>query len=172
MKWQQLLAGIHMRIFQELERALDGLTVDDLNQKPRPDGNSIGWLAWHLTRSQDRAIEDLMGAEQLWIKDGWYSKFDRKPDPQDFGFRHTLEDMAAFRSPDTQILLGYYHAVSKRTENYINHMSENDLNKNIEHPVFPILGAWLVGITNDNLQHAGQIAYLRGMLKGKGRLDE
>ena len=65
MEWQQLIGDIYIRISQELERALDGLTVDDLNQQPRPDCTSIGWLAWHLTRSQDRAIEDLMEKEQI-----------------------------------------------------------------------------------------------------------
>jgi len=54
MEWQQLITDIYKRILQELEHALDGLTVDDLNQQPHPNCNSIGWLTWHLTRAQDR----------------------------------------------------------------------------------------------------------------------
>jgi len=65
MEWQQLIADVFVRISQGLERVLDGLTVDDLNQRPSADCNSIGWLAWHLTRSQDRNIGEIMGEEQL-----------------------------------------------------------------------------------------------------------
>jgi len=65
MEWQQLIADVFVRISQGLERVLDGLTVDDLNQRPSADCNSIGWLAWHLTRSQDRNIGEFMGEEQL-----------------------------------------------------------------------------------------------------------
>jgi len=65
MAWQQLIMDIFTRISEELERVLDGLTVDDLNQQPRPDCNSIGWLAWHLTRSQDRNMSEIAGEEQV-----------------------------------------------------------------------------------------------------------
>ena len=172
MKWQQLIVDIYSKLSQTLDKALDGITTDDLNQQPQPDSNSIGWIAWHLTRVQDRAIADFMAKEQLWIKDGWYSKFNRPPDPQDSGFRHTPEDLDAFESPNVQILLGYYHAVLERTKNYISNMSEDDLDNKLKHPVFPTVRARLAAITNDNLQHAGQIAYLRGLLKGKGWSDE
>ena len=73
MKWQQLITDIYERISQELEHALDGLTVDDLNQQPCPDCNSIGWLTWHLTRCQDRVAAELLGEAQLWIKDSYYA---------------------------------------------------------------------------------------------------
>ena len=75
MKWQQLIIDIFERISQELEAALDGLTIDDLNRQPHPDGNSIGWLTWHLTRCQDRTAAYLLGEEQIWIKDNYCAKF-------------------------------------------------------------------------------------------------
>ena len=80
MQWQQVFADIFDRISQALERALDGLSQDELNHLPKPDCNSMGWLAWHLTRGQDRAIADIMGEEQLWIKDRWHAKFNRPAD--------------------------------------------------------------------------------------------
>jgi len=92
MEWRQLIIDIYERISQVLERALEGLTQDDLNQRPNPDSNSMGWLAWHLTRVQDRAIADLTGEEQLWVKEEWHSRFDRPADPQDVGIGHSLED--------------------------------------------------------------------------------
>ena len=171
MQWQQLIINIYERMSQEIERSLDGLTLDDVNQHPSTDTNSIGWLAWHLTRVQDRAIADLAGEVQLWVEDEWYSRFNRPPDPHDFGLGHTLEDLAAFKSPDVQTLLGYHCAVLERSKHYINSLSETELDRELDHPKFPTVGAQLVGVISDNLQHAGQVAYVHGLLKGKGWLD-
>ena len=171
MEWQQLMAAIFQQVSQVLERALDGLSQEDLNQQPSFDTNSMGWLAWHLTRGQDRAIAGLMGEEQLWVKDGWHVKFNRPADPQDFGLGHTPEDVAAFNSPDVGTLLNYHRAVLERTKRYLGRLSEAELDREIDHPRFPTVNLRLVAVLSDNLQHAGQIAYVRGLLKGKGWLD-
>ncbi|MFC2032652.1 DinB family protein [Chloroflexota bacterium] len=170
MEWKQLVIDIYVRISQVLEQALEGLTLDDLNQRPHPDCNSIGWLTWHLTRAQDRAISDLMGEEQFWIKDHWHDKFNRTNDPTDSGFGHNSEDVAAFKSPDSRTLLNYHHAVLERTKRYISNLSETDLKRELNNPISPTVSARLVGVISDNLQHAGQVAYLHGLLRGKGWL--
>ena len=174
MEWQQLIADIYVQISQELKKTLEGLSVDDLNQRPRPDCNSIGWLAWHLTRSQDRAIEDLMGGKQLWIKDNWHTKFNRAPDPTDTGFGHSLDDVTAFTAPDNETLLEYHRAVLQQSKSYISKLSETELERELTKPAYPKINtvrARLVGVISDNLQHVGQAAYVRGLLKGKGWLD-
>ncbi|MFC2169536.1 hypothetical protein ACFLRM_03070 [Acidobacteriota bacterium] len=48
-----------------------------------------------------------MREEQLWIEDGWYAKFNRDSDPEDTGIGHSPEQVAAFESPATQIMLDY-----------------------------------------------------------------
>jgi hypothetical protein len=58
-------------------------------------------------------------------------------------------------------------AVLERTKRYISSLSEADLGREMG-GLFPTLGAHLMAILNDNLQHVGQIASLRGLLKGKG----
>ena len=132
MEWQQLITDIFARISQELERVLDGLTVDGLNQRPRPDCNSIGWLAWHLTRSHDRNISELAAEEQLWIKDKWHARFNRLPDPTETGVNHSSDDVAAFRSPDSATLLEYHHAVLELAQRYISgRLSETDLEREV-----------------------------------------
>jgi len=165
---QQLLLGIFERASGNLEKAIDGLTQDDLNHLPNPDCNSIGWLIWHLTRVQDLAISDLIGKEQRWIVEKWYSKFSRNPDPNDWGVGHSSEDVSNFQSPDSKTLLGYYYAVLKQTKEYIDKLSIAELGREIDNPRSPTVGLRLAGIINDNIQHVGQVAYLRGMLKGKG----
>ncbi len=171
MEWQELVIDIFERISQVLKSALEDLTQEDLNQQPNPESNSMGWIVWHLTRVQDRAIADLAGEEQLWIKDKWHSSFVRLADPQDVGVGHSSEDLAAFRSPDAKTLLAYHLAVLERTKGYLSNLSQPELDRKIDHPRFPTVGLRLTAIINDNFQHAGQVAYVRGLLKGKGWLD-
>jgi hypothetical protein len=174
MQWQQLVIDIYERVSQELEHALDGLTVEDLNQRPCPDCNSIGWLAWHLTRAQDSVTAYLSEGEQVWISEKWYTRFNRTPDPKDIGARHSLEDVAAFISPNASTLLEYHHAVLERSERYItNKLSESELERVFDNPPRPDVTnvrTRIMRIINDNMQHLGQINYIRGMLKGWGWL--
>ncbi len=172
-EWQELLKDGYGRILQVLEKALGGLSQDDLNQQPHPDCNSMGWIAWHLTRVQDSQIADLMGEKQLWVKDGWYTKFKRASDPADIGFGHSSEDVAAFKPPDIETLLEYHRAILERSKRYIDTLSARELHRELNEPWFqplPTVGVRLVSIMSDGLQHAGQVAYLRGLLKGKGWL--
>ena len=171
MEWQELITDGYGRVLEELEVALTGMTQADLDQQPHPDCNSMGWLAWHLTRVQDDHIADLMGEEQLWLKDGWYARFNRAPDAKDIGWGHSSEQVSAFRSPDVETLLAYHRAVLEQTKRYIATLSLADLDRELNEPWFqplPTVGVRLVSIMSDDLQHAGQVAYLRGLLKGKG----
>ena len=171
MDWKGLLTDGYGRILGVLERSLNGLTEDDLKWQPRTDANSIGWLAWHLTRVQDDHISSLAGEEQLWIKDGWHAKFNRPPDPKDRGFGHTPEQVAAFGSPDVETLLAYHRAVLERSKRYFLTLSEDDLDRELDEPQYqplPTVGVRLISVLADNLQHAGQVAYVRGLLQGIG----
>ena len=174
MEWQQLLLDGYGRVLEALEVALKDMGVEDLEWQPRSDCNSMGWLAWHLTRVQDDHIADLMGEEQLWTGDGWCSRFGRPDDATDIGWGHSAEDVAAFRSPDVETLLEYHRSVLERTRGYIGRLSPADLDRELSEPWFqppPTVGVRLVSVLSDDLQHAGQIAYVRGLLKGRGWLE-
>jgi hypothetical protein len=172
MKWQQFVMEQFLRIEDELKQVLAGLTQDDLNRQPAPDSNSIGWLAWHLTRSHDRNMSEIMGKEQLWIADKWYVTFNRAPDHGETGVGHTTEQAAAFRSPDAAVVLEYHHAILKRIEQYINNeLTEKELERESYSPtlktVKPVSGR-IAGVVQQGFLHVGQAGYVRGILKGKG----
>jgi hypothetical protein len=171
MEWHDLLTDSYGRVLELLENVLNGLTEDDLNWQPRPDCNSIGWLTWHLTRQQDAQISALMVEEQLWMKDGWHSRFNRPADPKDSGFGHTEEEVAAFKSPDVQTLLDYQHAALELSKEYFLTLTKKELDRELDEPWFqplPTVGVRLISIMNDAVVHAGQAAYVRGLLEGKG----
>jgi len=168
MKWQQFLISIFDQMSQEMEQDLKGLTLDDVNIQPSPDTNSIGWLAWHLTRCFDASTANLIGDEQLWIKAQWHMKFNRPADLKDLGINHSPEDLSAFKAPEVEVILGYYRDVLQLVKQYVANLSEADLDKEIDHPRFPTVAARIKGIFNDSYQHIGQIAYIHGLLKGLG----
>jgi hypothetical protein len=171
MEWNNLLEDGYNRLPGFLENVLRGLSREDLNWQPRKDCNSIGWLVWHLTRQQDAQIAALKGGEQLWIKDGWHAKFNRTADPEDSGFGHTAEQVAAFKSPDPNTLLDYLKVVVERSKQYFLSLSKDDLDRELEEPWFqplPTVGVRLISILDDSVLHAGQAAYVRGLLQGKG----
>ncbi len=154
-----------------LFEALDGLGPEELHRQPGPDSNPIGWLMWHLTRVQDNHLSAMEGTEHVWVSGRWYERFGRSDDASDRGRGHTSDEVREFRSPDVDVLLGYYKAVRGRTDAFLGAVSAEDLDK----PVQNLAGDGTVPMrvrlemtVVDNIQHSGQIAYLRGLLKGKG----
>ena len=141
MQWRQLITDAFERVDRILEKALDGLTPDDLNRQPHPDCNSMGWLTWHLSRWQDRIIAELMGEEHLWVTGGWYGRFGRAGDTTDTGLGHTVKDLSEFNSPDVGTLLGYHRAVLERSKRYIGSLSAADLGRETGQTRFPTVGA-------------------------------
>lgn len=171
METHDLLSDAYGRVLELLTTVLDGLNDEDIHWQPRPDCNSIGWLAWHLTRQHDAQIASLMGEEQLWLRDGWHERFARPSDPEDVGFGHTPEQVAAFRAPDAPTLLDYHKAVLDRSRRYFTTLSASDLDRELPEPWFqplPTVGVRLISIVDDAVIHAGQAAYLRGLRQGKG----
>lgn len=171
MECLDLLADGYGRITNSLERTLPGLNVEDLHWQPTPASNSVAWLAWHLTRIHDYHLSDLIGEPQVYISGGWHAKFDRPADPKDFGTGHTPEQVAAFRTPDAETLLGYNRAVLVRSLDYFKTLSPADLDRELDEPRYnplPTVGVRLISVIGDGMAHAGQIGYLRGLRHGLG----
>lgn len=171
MEWQELLSLEFERISGALKTVTDGLTVKDLAWQPQPDSNSIGWLIWHLTRWQDTQMTNLTKQEQVWMSDRWYEKFGRPADARDTGMGHKPEDLASFKSPDVDVLLGYNQAVLTRIKKYFRTLKLEDLDETIDGTRFdppPKVANRLVGLINDGMQHTGQAWYVRGLRQGMG----
>ena len=95
------------------------------------------------------------------------------PEPRDYGsgHRHTVEQVKAFTVNDKQLLLDYLDAVFARTKGYLSTASNADLNRVVNEPQYqplPTLSIRLASVINCNTRHAGQIEYLRGLIKRHG----
>ncbi len=171
MKWQQMMTESYANMFRELVRVLDALTVDDLQKRPAPGANTIGWLSWHTVRSCDRFLGDVVLGEQLWIRDGWHKRFGRAGDLNDTGSGYTDPEVDALRIPSVQLLLDYERAVAQELTKYLAGLGEKELDREAPNSQAPgatrPVHARLLGILN-NYQHVGQAGYARGIIKGQG----
>jgi len=146
--------------------AVEGLSPEDLRWAPGPMANPIGWLVWHLTRIQDSHIAELMDRRQVYVGDPWAARFGLEPDAYDTGYDHTIEEVAGVRPESADALVAYYDAVHERTLGLLRDVTEADLDRVVDERWDPpvTLGVRLVSVLDDDLQHAGQAAYVRGLL--------
>jgi hypothetical protein len=163
----ELLADAFGRIRGIVHRAVDGLTAEQLAYRVDPEANSIAWLVWHLTRIQDDHLADAFQAEQVWISQGWVERFGLPFDPRDTGYGHQADDVAAVRVDSGELLVGYYDAVHEQTTRYVDRLGDTELARIVDRSWDPpvTLGVRLVSVIADDLQHAGQAAFVRGILQ-------
>ena len=162
----ELLVDAFTRIREGAEGAVSGLSSDQLAQRPTPDANSIGWLVWHLTRVQDDHIAAVAERDQLWTTDGWHERFGLPFEAEDTGYGHTSEEVAQVRGLSAEQLVGYLDAVHSATLDYVRPRSGDDLDTVVDEGWDPpvTLGVRLVSVVNDDQQHVGQAAFIRGLL--------
>ena len=158
------------RIREVVHGAVADLSPDELAFRVDGDANSIAWLVWHLTRIQDDHVADAAQAAQVWTSGGWVQRFGLPLDPSDTGYGHSGEDVAAVRVTSGELLTGYHDAVHARTVAYVEGLDDSDLPRIVDEGWDPpvSLGVRLVSVISDDLQHAGQAAFVRGVVRRAG----
>ncbi len=160
------LTEIYGRIPPLVTAAVDGLDAEQLATPPAPGANTVGWLVWHLTRVQDHHVAELLDQDQVWVTSDWASRFGRDPDPADTGYGHSPAEVAGVRAEGPEVLIAYHDAVASRTIAFLRGLGPDDLDRVVDEAWDPpvTLGVRLVSVADDDLQHAGQAAYARGLL--------
>ena len=155
------------RIREVVHDVVDGLTSDQLSFRLDRHANSIAWLVWHLTRIQDDHVADVAALEQVWTSGGWADRFALPLDPSDTGYGHASDEVSAVRVEAGDLLTGYHDAVYEQTLGYVETLSDGDLGRIIDESWDPpvSLGVRLVSVIADDLQHAGQAAFIRGIVE-------
>ena len=161
-----LLADAFGRLREIVHEAVDGLTPGQLAFRPDNGSNSIGWLVWHLTRIQDDHIAGVADTEQVWTSGGWVDRFGLPFHQQAHGYGHSPADVAAVQVKSGDLLIRYYDAVHERTIRFVSGLTDADLPRVVDEYWDPpvTLGVRLVSIISDDLQHAGQAAFIRGVI--------
>ena len=164
-----VLTDAFSRIGEEVHGAVADLTVEQLASRIDPEANSIAWLVWHLTRIQDDHVAGVAGFRQLWTAGGWAERFALPFPDSAVGYGHSAEDAGKVRAP-ADLLLAYHDAVHAQTDGYLAGLVDADLDRVVDTRWDPpvTLGVRLVSVVSDDLQHAGQAAYVRGVLLRAG----
>ncbi|GAA4615897.1 mycothiol transferase [Saccharopolyspora hordei] len=162
-----VLADAFGRIQEVVHDAVGGLDAEQLAVRLDPEANSIAWLVWHLTRVQDDHVSDVAGLEQVWTAQGWADRFGLPFPAGDIGYGHDSEDVAAVRVESADLLTGYHDAVHAQTLEFVRRLSDEDLDQVVDESWQPpvTLGVRLVSVIGDDLQHAGQAAFVRGIVE-------
>jgi hypothetical protein len=163
-----LLEDAFTRIRDTVRRAAGGLGPDQLGHRVGLEANTIAWLVWHLTRVQDDHVADLAGAEQVWESGGWRERFGLPFEKDATGYGQTPAEVGqvAGAGVTSESLVGYHEAVYSATVAFLRTIGDDDLSRVVDDSWNPpvTMAVRLVSVVSDDLQHAGQASFVRGLL--------
>ena len=156
------------RIGDLVHGVLDGLGEDELTARLGPEANTIAWLVWHLARVEDAQVADVAGTEQVWTADGFAEQFDLPFDTDATGYGQSPEEVAQVRV-EGALLRAYADATRAATDAYLGRLSEEDLGRVVDERWDPpvTVGVRLVSVLGDVLEHAGQAAFVKGVVTSR-----
>ena len=163
MEAKDLVSQSMSQLWRTVDRALDGLSQEELAVQPKPDCNSMGWTAWHMGQVEDRFIHANFQKRPRLFETGWAEKLGI---PVDGSYR-SVESLKTFPTPTPESLNGYLLAIRRDTQEYLNGLTPAQLDQEVE--MFgrkSTIGQACGGMIAELHQHAGQLSYLRGFLRG------
>ena len=155
-----------------LERYIDGLSQEEIEYRPNDQCHSIGFILWHYGRALDMWTQTLARrGEQLYERE-WAERLGFRPEAMDVGFGYSTEDLANWRCPDKDLLVGYARAARDNLLGFLGEHNDESLAStmmtNRQGTEMPLANMFRMLIWEVN-QHGGQAGYLRGMQRGLGQ---
>lgn len=162
-----ILADAFGRGNDSMHTLLNGLGPAALLWQPDPAANSIGWLAWHLSRVQDDHLAGVGQVEQVWTTQGFADRFALPYPVTSIGFGQSAQEVAEFSVDDPALLLEYHEAVHALTLQVLSGLDDAGYARIVDERWDPPVTAAvrLVSVVEDTLMHLGQIGYLRGLFE-------
>ncbi|MBI4303325.1 MAG: DinB family protein [Chloroflexi bacterium] len=139
------------------------LTPAQLQWKPAPRANPIGFIFWHFMRSQDVFIAGLRGKPSVWESEKWFEKLGMDATAQGTGFQEPdVSKVALLPLSET---MAYAGRVALSTEDYLRSLTDARL-EDITDPARPrrttaiVLRSFIIA---HGWWHIGEIRYVKGM---------
>jgi len=141
------------------DAVLGGLSDEQLRARPGEGLNSIGWLVWHLARTEDLAANVLVaGRRQVLEEDGWLERLGLSR--QDIGTGMSDDEVTEFTAQaDLSAIRAYRVAVGRRTREIVSSMRPEELDDIVDPGT--IERAFADSVIDERAQ------WLRGFLGGK-----
>lgn len=169
-EYKDAIASGMKEYLEGLKRVLDGLTPAELRWQPTLDSNSILWTVWHMARVEDSWMNERVdGGPGLWMGQGWCDRLGFDTDGSGYG--DTPDDVRAMPDVSIDLVMAYYEAVRDAALKVLDGLRAEDFEKEVPHPWRKGLNLrWVLGhVLVEEAQHLGQIAYVRGMIRGLGK---
>jgi hypothetical protein len=166
MSGNEMLIDGFGRIREIVHDVLKGLGEPELQYRADSAANSICWQVWHLTRVQDDHVAGAGGLDQVWLSAGWAERFGLPLDNADIGYGHSADDVAVVRAP-AELLAAYHDDTYRQTIEFVRGLTDADMEKIVDRRWDPpvTMGVRLVSVLVDDLEHAGQAAFIRGLIE-------
>jgi hypothetical protein len=167
-----LLLDAFGRIRETVSETVYGLTHEQLAYRIDPDANPVSWLIWHLTRVQDDHVAAAFGVPQVWSAGGWAALFGLPASSMKTGYGHDRFEAGAIAEAVSSpaVLADYHEATYQQTVKLVSGVTDADLDRVVDTNWRPpvTLGVRLISVIDDDMQHAGQAAFVRGIVLRAG----
>src|SRR5882724_5699485 len=96
------------------ERALAGLSDDQMRVRPREDLNSLAWLLWHIARAEDIMVNALVAGREQVCDDAWRKRLGVSR--RDFGIGMTSPEVTELTRGVDLVALREYRSEEHTSE--------------------------------------------------------
>ncbi len=172
----EFIQGVLGDAKRRMDRALQDLTADEINWRPSPQANSIGFIVWHVTRVEDAWIGPwAQEAQEVWERDDFAGRFNMPEVGHGIGLNE--EQIAAQPAFDAEALRDYFDAVRAETLLFLSGLDDAALETvpgRLPFPELPGAGRFASyslarmfrQLSGEEQAHLGQVAYVRGLQRG------
>ena len=146
------------------------LTREQLTYRAGPKANPVGFLIWHVFRTEDRYVRTLTGQEESYQADGWSNKWTLPATitgerlAMTTGNSWTPEEVGIFHVPPLAELVSYGETVRQRALAMVKGMEVDKLEE-VPNPDRPewINATYLRSMITHEFGHQQQIDYILGL---------
>lgn len=155
-----------------LDKAVEGMTAEQLNFRPQEGGVSGFFSLWHYVRTEDNIINFVtQGKPTVWLEGGYNEAFGLPRNSQGTGM--TEDEANAVQVQDVAKWHEYQQKVWQATDSYLAAMSPEEFNQR-KVTIKPLgeMSLWegIYGVClSHGYRHVGEIEYVRGV-QGLGGL--
>jgi len=150
-----------------LDKAVEGMTAEQLNFRPKEGGVSAFFSLWHYVRTEDNIVRFvLQGRPTVWMEGGWAERLGLPPKGAQ-GTGMSLAEAQALRIGDTEAFKDYMRQVWSATREFLAVVDDETLGRTFTiKPLGELLGgrALLQVCLCHGFGHLGEITMARSLL--------
>jgi hypothetical protein len=163
---QELLRKSLASMHSLLDKAVEGMTAEQLNFRPQEGGVSGFFSLWHYVRTEDNIINWVtQGKPTVWLEGKWNERFGLPRNSQGTGM--TADEANAVQIHDVAAWHGYQQGVWTATDRYLATMSPEEFDaRRVTIKPLPEMTLWdgIYGVClSHGYRHVGEIEYVRGV---------